>query len=427
MIRMLVSVLCFSCIPHDSLRLARVARCWLVMCVALCGVCQGIRLANAQDANVKETNVQDILANEANSQDVEAQKVVRWNYSPEQLVPFWTSGIIYRESVLFVRDEKTGEARASVLFPIKDVIAVEDSSGTIQYTAGEDFEFVGGSREIMVPASSRIITKAAIDLRRPAGSQKYRLTHRDGNGEILFGSTLEYHQMQTWITYSKAVLEWPLAMPAFSDSALPNTIAKLREHESVSVVLLGDSISTGCNASGWAEGPPFQPAYQDLFKMHLEESYVTDIQLANLSVGGMSAPWGLSQIPKVTELKPDLVIIAFGMNDSAGRSAEQYRENVSQMISSVRESCPNAEFILIATMLGNRDWTTLKHGVFPQYRDALASLCGPGIALADMTSVWEEFLRRKKDCDLTGNGVNHPNDFGHRVYAQVLASLLVEN
>ena len=25
----------------------------------------------------------------------------------------------------------------------------------------------------------------------------------------------------------------------------------------------------------------------------------------------------------------------------------------------------------------------------------------------------------------TGNGVNHPNDFGHRVYAQVLSALLI--
>jgi hypothetical protein len=44
-----------------------------------------------------------------------------------------------------------------------------------------------------------------------------------------------------------------------------------------------------------------------------------------------------------------------------------------------------------------------------------------------MTSAWEEFLRRKKDHDLTGNGVNHPNDFGHRVYAQILSSLLVDD
>ena len=76
-------------------------------------------------------------------------------------------------------------------------------------------------------------------------------------------------------------------------------------------------------------------------------------------------------------------------------------------------------------MLGNRDWTTLKHELFPQYRDALAELCEPGIALADLTSIWTEFLKRKRDWDLTGNGVNHPNDFGHRVYAQVLSTLLV--
>jgi hypothetical protein len=42
-----------------------------------------------------------------------------------------------------------------------------------------------------------------------------------------------------------------------------------------------------------------------------------------------------------------------------------------------------------------------------------------------MTSVWTGFLELKQDWDLTGNGVNHPNDFGHRVYAQVLSALLI--
>ncbi len=75
-------------------------------------------------------------------------------------------------------------------------------------------------------------------------------------------------------------------------------------------------------------------------------------------------------------------------------------------------------------MLGNRDWTRLNHDVFPQYRDRLAELCGNGIVLADLTSIWTEFLKRKHDWDQTGNGVNHPNDFGHRVYAQTILALL---
>ena len=131
-------------------------------------------------------------------------------------------------------------------------------------------------------------------------------------------------------------------------------------------------------------------------------------------------------IDQVVSHQPDLVILAFGMNDSAGRSAQEYGEDTAAMITATRQTLPETEFILIASMLGNRDWIRLSHDVFPEYRDQLASLCKPGIALADMTSVWTEFLKRKQNSDLTGNGVNHPNDFGHRVYAQVMAALLIE-
>ncbi len=41
-----------------------------------------------------------------------------------------------------------------------------------------------------------------------------------------------------------------------------------------------------------------------------------------------------------------------------------------------------------------------------------------------MTSIWEGMLRRKTFYDVTGNGVTHPNDFGHMVYAQGILALL---
>ena len=232
--------------------------------------------------------------------------------------------------------------------------------------------------------------------------------------------------MQTFVTYATASHDWPVQMPTFDVRVLPRTVQRLRSQKPISVVLLGDSISTGCNASGWADGMPYQPPYPTLLQQHLEACYDTRVTLANLSVSGKATPWGLTMIEKVVQQKPDLVILAFGMNDSAGRSAKEYGRNTAAMISKTRKALPNAEFILIASMLGNRDWVLLKHDVFPLYRDQLAKLCEPGIALADMTSVWTEFLKRKKDSDLTGNGVNHPNDFGHRVYAQVISALLVE-
>lgn len=347
------------------------------------------------------------------------------------LQPFWNGDVVHGESVLFIKDSATGEAKAQLLFPVEEVLNVTRAAdfhvpAATKFEAGRDFVVNASSREIVLPKGSRIPSYTSEELRRPAGSQKYKLTHRDGNDEILFGATDEYHQMQVCITYRHKSETWPSALPSFDEKALPRTIKKLRNKDAVSIVLLGDSISTGCNASGWANVAPHQPPYQDLLLQHLKATYSPNITLTNLAVGGTSTPWGISRIPDVQAAKPDLVILAFGMNDSSGRSAAEYKSNMAEMIKVTRESSPETEFILVATMLGNSDWVTLKHELFPQYRNALAELVQPGIALADMTSIWAEMLKRKKDADLTGNGVNHPNDFGHRVYAQVLTTLLVQ-
>lgn len=349
----------------------------------------------------------------------------RWKYDAKLLRPIWQGNTVEGESVLFIRDPKSGEAKASVLFPVLKILSVRNSSGDVTYEAGHDYQWKPESREITLTANSQIISRTPAELRRPAGSQKYQLTHRDGNGEIFFGSKLEYHNMQTCITYTHAPEDWKSGIPTFQEQALSRTIQKLREHQPVSIVLIGDSISAGCNASGWAEEAPFQPSFPGLLEQHLEAQYRTKVRVKNPSVSGKDTRWVLSAIDKVVEPQPDLVIVAFGMNDAAGRSAQEYQANTKAVMARIREELPETEFILVASMLGNRNWTTLKQELFPQYRDALAALCEPSVVLADMTSLWTEFLKRKQDWDLTGNGVNHPNDFGHRVYAQVLSTLLV--
>ena len=347
-----------------------------------------------------------------------------WQYRPEQLRPFWLGDVVEGESVLFVRDEGAETARASVLFPIREVIAVRNSAGDVTYEEGRDYVVAQGSREIVLPAGSRIVSTAAADLRRPAGTQKYALTHRDGNGEILFGAGLEYASMQTCITYRREKEKWKSAFPTFDAARLPRSVARLATKQPLSIVTLGDSISEGANASGMYDAAPFQPAYPELVRRHLAERSGGDVQMTNLSVGGMDSAWGMTQVDKVVAAKPDLVILAFGMNDSAGRSAASYKENIAWTIAAIREKVPECEFILVATMLGNRDWTRLKQEAFGEYRAALVDLARPGVAIADLTTIWEGFLERKHDWDQTGNGVNHPNDFGHRVYAQVITTLL---
>ena len=350
---------------------------------------------------------------------------VKWDYSADLLRPFWHGDVVRGESVLFVRDRKEREARASVLFPIREVLEVRSSSGQVVYQAGRDYVWKPGSREIVVPVGSRIKVSQPEDLRRPANSQKYRLTHRDGNGEIFFGARLEYHELQTSVSYRREAGPWAGPKPRFNESMLPGVIGRLRRKEPVKILVMGDSISTGCNASGWANGEPFQPAYPELVRQHLATHYGSRVELENLSISGKTSRSGLAMCDQGILGKPDLVIIAFGMNDSAGVPVEDFRKNTAAMIAKIRNAQSKAEFILVATMLGNRDWPRLKQESFPEFRDALAELGEPGVALADLTTTWAEFLKRKKDWDLTGNGVNHPNDFGHRVYAQMITALLI--
>jgi hypothetical protein len=47
-----------------------------------------------------------------------------------------------------------------------------------------------------------------------------------------------------------------------------------------------------------------------------------------------------------------------------------------------------------------------------------------GVAVADVTALWMAVVSKKSFMDITGNGVNHPNDYGHRLYAMVLAATL---
>ncbi len=354
-----------------------------------------------------------------------AEPAPRWRFDAAKLKPFWLSKTMEGESVLFIKDHDAARPKAAVLFQPTKIMSVVSSSGQLIYVEGRDYVWQPGTKEITLPAGSRIPFKTPQELRRPPKSQPFVLPHRDGNGEIFFGGGHEYHDMQTLVTYQHAPDAWSGPAATLAGGQLARTLEKLANKQPLTIALIGDSISTGCNASGWANVPPFQPPYQDLLVLNLEAFYGAKISLKNYAVGGTGTDWGLANIGKVVAAEPDLVILAFGMNDAGGQPAARYQANIKSMMNAVWKARPKTEFILVATMLGNKDWTTLHQELFPQYRDALAGLCGRGVALADMTSLWTELFKHKKDWDMTGNGVNHPNDFGHRIYAQVLSALLI--
>jgi lysophospholipase L1-like esterase len=338
--------------------------------------------------------------------------------------PFWKSKTMFGESVLFLKEPGAKEVSAALLFTPTRILSVKSSSGDTTYTERKDYSHNPAARRLVIPPGSAIPVKTEADLTRADGTQVFRLTRRDGKGEILYGGLHEYHDMQVVVTYTHRKNEWKVAPGQFAAKELPRTLKKLKEHKPVSMVLFGDSISTGCNASKWANTAPFQPFYADLLVRQLETAYKSKITLTNFSKGGMTSGWGCQNIQPVAAVKADLVILAWGMNDAC--PANEFVVNLRKQIADVRKINPTAEFILVATMLPNGEWIAVNPNRQIAYRDAMLSITEPVVAIANVTSVWEGLLKRKKQFDITGNGVNHPNDFGHRLYAQVLAALLVK-
>lgn len=330
------------------------------------------------------------------------------------------------ESVLFACDAQGAPAEAALLFAPQRVLAVQSSSGAITYAPGSDYTIQPGSHRIIAPAGTTLPVKTRAELTPPLGSQPYSLIRRDGAGDILFGAGHEYHDMQALVTYTHAPGEWRGPCPQRAGDLLPVTLRRLESHAPVRIALLGDSISTGCNGSKWAGTPPYQPFYAELLAGNIQAVYGSPVTLENFAVGGMDSAWGAQNTAPVIAARPDLAILAFGMNDSTGNCPTgRYIANLRAQIDAIQGALPACDIILVASMLSNPDWHIARPDLLIEYRAAMDALLTPGVALADVTSVWAEMMARKKHLDVTGNGVNHPNDFGHRVYADVLTALLV--
>jgi lysophospholipase L1-like esterase len=192
------------------------------------------------------------------------------------------------------------------------------------------------------------------------------------------------------------------------------------------MVVLGDSISTGANAS--RQVAPYMPGYPELVRRQLAAVYASEIHLINLAVGGWNSEQGKAKIAAAAEAAPDLLLVAFGANDLAAKNPAWFAGNIQALLDGVREKCPAAEVILLSEGLTNPEWDWAPVAQFFPYRDALRRLAAAGksIVVAEVTEIYAAALQRKRYYDFTGNGINHPNDYGHRLYAQVLLSLLVK-
>ncbi len=340
--------------------------------------------------------------------------------------PLWDADMMYEESLLMIRDGQ-GRAEAQLLFDPEEIIRVENLARGEVYEEKADYLVENG--KIVLTENSRIFAFGPQDLfpENPQPGESFPMP----GGNSLFHEGVFFVERQIAVTYRCKKGQWKGITPVKAEKELARSLGLLKEGKPFRMVLFGDSISAAANNTKDLNVPPYQPGFGEMLYDWLQDAYQSDIFYVNTAVGGKETRWAVETAgERVAQYDPDLVILAFGMNDGS-KTIEEYVENTRKVIGIVREKKPECEFLLVATSLPNPILTDPKARFWShqeKHREALSAIIADtqGTALADIGSVHRYMLKRKRFIDMTSNNVNHPNDFFYRVHAQFLAGMLTD-
>ena len=341
------------------------------------------------------------------------------------LIPFWNADTIYDEISQVIKTRNGSEG--TLLFNVSKILSVRSADLKRVYVIDKDFTY-HDDKIVLTPASS-IPFLATGDLLFNAEKPGWSMPGKVKGTFVLFTEGTFFRSKQISVTYiPKRTLKWEGPVPIFAKTTLPNTIKKLKNKKPLKVVFFGNSIETGANSSAFQSQSPYMPSWPELIVYQLQHVYGKKVIFSNKAVAGTMASWGKDHANElVVPENPDLMIIGFGMNDgSAGVLPEKYKEDIEGILERVRSKNPRAEFILIAPMLANPN--SIQSNIQSLYKAELDEIAQQqkGVAVADLTGVTIELLNHKNYQDLTGNNINHPNDYLSRWYAQNILGLLVK-
>lgn len=354
----------------------------------------------------------------------------------DYLTPIWEEEQIFRET--FTMIEENGQCSAPFLYEPDKIIKVESYDGRIEYAEGKDWFIKDG--HIFLTPESRIprtgwngiyfsnLAEAEEEKKQlPPDFGLPPIATADGRYIKLFaiGHPWIIYQWQIAVTYTTKE-KWQGYTPEPGLNLLPRFNQKLRSEKSVKVVLYGDSISYGFDCTGIYELEPKQPTWADLIRDSLSKRFNIAVELINASRSGENSDWALAHIDElVIKEKPDLVILGFGMNDRC--PGGEYRIKTEKLKNKIQRELPDTEIILIATSIPNTLLNTEPLNFYAyqdEYAKALEPLCGQGCVIANIQDVQRVIMKRKRYIDITGNNINHPNDFFARIHGQVIDTLL---
>ncbi len=342
----------------------------------------------------------------------------------DYLAPIWEGDIVYDESVMPLSNADGTIDPIQLAYDIDEIVSVKSANLLVTYEAGKDYTIENGKLVIPSGSSIKVTPYGEYYLSAPIEGNCFACTN---GGYIYFSEGTHFQQRQIVVTYKHSDM-WTGSIPKKQGAALTNILTKLNNQEPVNIVFYGDSITVGANASSFIGASPFLETYAELVTKTLKEKYeYDDISYINTALGGQLTEWGVANADVLAADKnPDLMVLAFGMNDINTEPAT-YQAQIEQIIDIVREKNADCDIVLVGTMLPNAEAAGAygNQELFITNLNAVAAKY-ENVVVADMTTMHGDLLARKSYRDMTGNNVNHPNDFLGRVYAQVVLEALTD-
>jgi hypothetical protein len=275
---------------------------------------------------------------------------------PADLEPFWCSRFMRRESLLFIAHDEREAATARLLFPPDGPVTLTGADGTTEFTEGLDYVVDRAAGLVRLTPGSRLPFVTAAQLYPAANGGDGFMHVRGDSSRLLLSAEGVFHRLQTGASYAHAPDLWHGYAATFAGAALPGTQARLAAGPPLAVCLAGDSISEGYDASGFVGVAPWQPPYGALVAAGLDHRYGAPITFQNLAQAGTTSGEGFYLAEDIAAGQPQLVIVAFGMNDAGYMEADEYHANIRGLITAILRSAPGTEFVLVASMLPHPDW-----------------------------------------------------------------------
>ena len=205
----------------------------------------------------------------------------------------------------------------------------------------------------------------------------------------------------------------------------------------ITIVAFGDSVTHGALGAGVIN---YETVYWNLLKKRLNEknSYMP-VNVINAGIGGITAEGSLGRMERhVFAHNPDLVIVAFGLNDVNGPL-----ENYLNALRTIFTECTSRgidTIFMTPNMLNTyvAEGTEEKYigyaavtadyqnnGRMDEYMTAAAALAREcGVHVADVYKKWRELSKTTDTTMLLDNFINHPRAEMHELFADELYHII---